>query len=280
LTQGSGRGTCRWRSSTHYVCGLMLTLSASLFGWISSESFFSTTAAFETSTLQLLNPVSGIFIFDVILGFFTTLSLDLLFASDAQTISEMPAFKSKFSKFFYVNSGLFALLNRQLLDTWTLSAEYALLATQFTQKYSPLNKVFETLDPFLFCLELVFLSIVLALFLVFSKQRFFLSQGYVDLITFCQHRNISVVEVFSVLTFFLGFIFFDVFVTLAEDDVLEAISYVFLIIIILAVLLLILAVDIQYYYLISSISGGELTLRLLYADIVNNILCLLRIFFC
>jgi len=78
----------------------------------------------------------------------------------------------------------------------------------------------------------------------------------------------------------VGFIVFDVFVTLAEDDVLEAISYVFAGIICLAVILLALAVDLQYYYLISSISGGEQTLRVLYTDIVNNILCLLRIFFC
>jgi len=99
-------------------------------------------------------------------------------------------------------------------------------------------------------------------------------------VTLCQQRSISVVEVFCVLTFMVGFIVFDVFVTLAEDDVLEAISYVFAGIICLAVILLALAVDLQYYYLISSISGGEQTLRVLYTDIVNNILCLLRIFFC
>jgi len=41
-----------------------------------------------------------------------------------------------------------------------------------------------------------------------------------------------------------------------------------------------LAADVQFYFLISSISGGELTLRILYTDIVNNALCLLRVFFC
>jgi len=89
-----------------------------------------------------------------------------------------------------------------------------------------------------------------------------------------------VAETFSLVTFMVSFILFDAFVTLAEDDVLEAVSYAFAGVICLAVILLALAVDLQYYYLISSISGGEQTLRLIYTDVVNNTLCLLRIFFC
>lgn len=104
--------------------------------------------------------------------------------------------------------------------------------------------------------------------------------GYDDLITLCQQRGISVAEVLSLTTAALGLCAFDAFVTLAEDDVLEAVSYVFGCIIGLAVLLLILAVDVQYYYMVSAISGGEATVRLLYADVVNNGLCLLRVFFC
>ena len=105
-------------------------------------------------------------------------------------------------------------------------------------------------------------------------------EGYADIVSFCQVRSISVAEVFSLLTFVVGFVAFDAFVTLAEDDVLEGVSYVFVGVVGLAVVLLALAVDLQYYYMISSISGGELTLRVLYADLVNNALCLLRIFFC
>jgi len=108
----------------------------------------------------------------------------------------------------------------------------------------------------------------------------FRTHGYHDIVTLCQQRGISVAEAFSLITFMVGFILFDAFVTMAEDDALEAISYVFAGLIALAVLLLGIAVDVQYYYLISSISGGEQTLRLLYTDTVNNVLCLLRIFFC
>lgn len=136
------------------------------------------------------------------------------------------------------------------------------------------------MDPFFFIFELLFLALIFSLFLVLTRQRLVAFQGYSDLVTLCQQRSISLAEVFSLLTFFVGFILFDAFVTLAEDDLFEAISYVFVSIIALAVVLLSVAVDIQYYYLISSISGGELTLRIIYADLVNNALCLLRVFFC
>ncbi len=48
-----------------------------------------------------------------------------------------------------------------------------------------------------------------------------LQRSYGDIVTFCQYRSISLVETFGLLSLFLGFILFDVFVTLAEDDVLE-----------------------------------------------------------
>ena len=104
--------------------------------------------------------------------------------------------------------------------------------------------------------------------------------GYDDVVTFCQVRGVSITEVFGLVTFALGFILFDMFVSLAEDDSLEALSYVFASVIVCAVVLLFLAADVQFYFLISSISGGELTLRILYTDVVNNGLCLLRVFFC
>ena len=51
--------------------------------------------------------------------------------------------------------------------------------------------------------------------------------GYDDVVTFCQVRGVSITEVFGLVTFALGFILFDMFVSLAEDDSLEALSYVF-----------------------------------------------------
>jgi len=121
------------------------------------------------------------------------------------------------------------------------------------------------------------------LFIFFFKLKGRLQKqliGYDDIVTFCQTRGVSLLETYGLLTFAGGFIVFDMFMTLVEDDSLEAISYTFGIVLFLAIVLLAFAVDIQYYYLISCISGAEFTLRVLYTDIVNNGLCLLRIFFC
>ncbi len=104
--------------------------------------------------------------------------------------------------------------------------------------------------------------------------------GYDALVTLCQQRGLSVAEIFSLVTFVAGFLVFDMFVIMAEDDALEAISYMFGGVIVAALVLLLLAVDVQYYFMISAISSGEATLRVFYTDIVNNALCLLRIFFC
>ena len=104
--------------------------------------------------------------------------------------------------------------------------------------------------------------------------------GYDAVVTLCQQRGVSIAEVAGVTTLVAGWLGFDLFLTLAEDDAFEAISYVFAGTIVAALLLLILAVDVQYYFMISAISGGEATLRVFYTDVVNNGLCLLRIFFC
>lgn len=104
--------------------------------------------------------------------------------------------------------------------------------------------------------------------------------GYDAVVTLCQQRGLSAAEIFSLTTFTIGYLVFDMFVIMAEDDALEAISYLFGGVIGAALVLLALAVDVQYYFMISAISGGEATLRILYTDIVNNGLCLLRVFFC
>jgi hypothetical protein len=106
------------------------------------------------------------------------------------------------------------------------------------------------------------------------------SPGYADLLSFLQVRGISVAEVLGLTTCIVGLIMFDLFVGLSEDDAFEAISFLFLGILGVGLLLLAVAIDVQYYFLLASTSGGGLTLRVIYADLVANSLCLLRIFFC
>lgn len=140
--------------------------------------------------------------------------------------------------------------------------------------------VIEALDLWLVMSELLAVAIVCV---TFSLTRVFMrctQSGYDAVVTLCQARGISFAEVATVVTVLGGFIIFDFFVTLAEDDLLEAVSYAFALIIGLALGLLILAVDVQYYYTISAVSGGAATLRVIYTDVINNGLCVLRVFFC
>jgi hypothetical protein len=103
---------------------------------------------------------------------------------------------------------------------------------------------------------------------------------YDDAITFCKLNNVSVAEVGVFFSFFLGFIIFDIFICSSDEDVTDVFSYFMVVFVILLFFFLILGIDIQYYYMISSVSSGDLTARVIAFDIINNFLCILRIFFC
>jgi len=102
---------------------------------------------------------------------------------------------------------------------------------------------------------------------------------YDDLVTLFKYNNISLTEVGVTLTLSVGFIFFDIFVSFAEEDVVDALNYLILIFVVLTFIFLLLATDVQYFYMVSN-AGGDLTLRIVVFDLVNNILCALRVFFC
>jgi hypothetical protein len=135
-------------------------------------------------------------------------------------------------------------------------------------------------DIFLMCVELLAILLVLNLSgkvsQLFSNIRVF----YDDIVTFCKTNNVSFTEIGVFFTMFLGFIVFDIFVSSSDEDVTDVFSYFMLGFVILLFFFLILGSDIQYYYMISSISNGDLTLRVICFDVINNFLCILRIFFC
>jgi hypothetical protein len=182
-----------------------------------------------------------------------------------------------------------AMLLRAALITQVQLAALAMAAvsispaqqlSQFSLLTSGFTTLLESVDPLMLMGELLAVLLIFSLFGAFKARAQALLPGYDDLVTLCQLRGVSIAEVFGLISFALGFVFFDAFVSLAEEDSLEAISYLFAVVILAAVILLVVAVDVHYYFLVSSISGGELTLRVLYTDLVNNALCLLRIFFC
>ena len=145
-----------------------------------------------------------------------------------------------------------------------------------TQTWFPLLL---SIDPIIILFELFFVG---AFFLSFDKFVFGTAGKqlfYDDLVTLCKYNNLSLTEIAVTVTLSVGFIFFDIFVSFAEEDVVDALNYLILIFILLTFIFLLLATDIQYFYMVSN-AGGDLTLRIVIFDLVNNILCALRVFFC
>jgi hypothetical protein len=103
---------------------------------------------------------------------------------------------------------------------------------------------------------------------------------YDDIITFCQVNNLSVAEISSFLSLCLGFIIFDIFSCIVEEDVTDVFFYLMFCLVFGLFLFLTISVDVQYHYMISSTSAGDLSTRVIIFDIINNFLCVLRIFFC
>lgn len=120
---------------------------------------------------------------------------------------------------------------------------------------------------------IIFISPKLSSFRV--KRR----NGYDDFITFCQNNNISLTEFGAITTLALGFIGFDFFLAFTEDDPTEIFSFLVLALALLGGLGLILALDIQYFYMISALGGGN-ALIVAFNDLIANALCILRIFLC
>lgn len=133
---------------------------------------------------------------------------------------------------------------------------------------------------------LLILSELLLLLGLLSVGGRFVSNGmttksfYDEFLTFCQYNNLSLAEIGTFVSLFFGFIIFDIFMSFVQEDGSD-IFFIFIFIFVFNMFVfLFLAIDVQYYYLISSISGGDLTTRVIFFDFVNNFLCLLRIFFC
>ena len=136
------------------------------------------------------------------------------------------------------------------------------------------------LDVFLIILELV---IVLFIFsLLFGKvSNFFITTKFYDnILNFFKYNNISFLEFSITCTLFIFFYIFDIFLSFSEDDSSDTYFYLMLIFIVMMFFFLSIAIDIQYFYSMSNASTGDVTLRILFFDILNNFLSVLRIFLC
>ena len=128
---------------------------------------------------------------------------------------------------------------------------------------------------------------VLVLFSVFFyfKSSFgfllsLISAVYVNILNFFIKNGLSLVEFSFLFTFFIFFIIFDMFVSFSEDDFFDIFFYIIIIFITLTFFFINMALDIQYFFMMNSVNNGYLNFRVLFFDIVNNFLCLLRVFSC
>ena len=135
-------------------------------------------------------------------------------------------------------------------------------------------------DPLLVAAELVGLAAVLVGAARLLGQLGLTQAFYDDLVAVCVRRNVSATEVFGVLALTLGFVVFDGVLALAEDDVFDNVGSLLLVCFGVAMSLTILGVDVQFFYMNNSASNGEISLRVVYNDILHNGLCFTRILFC
>ncbi len=103
--------------------------------------------------------------------------------------------------------------------------------------------------------------------------------GYDDFVTFCQTNNISLAEFGALSTMALGLVCFDFFLAFTEEDPTEVFSLLVLALVLAGGLGLVLALDLQYFYMISALGGGNAAL-VAFNDLIANALCALRVFLC
>jgi Ca2+/Na+ antiporter len=136
-------------------------------------------------------------------------------------------------------------------------------------------------DPALLVLE-AFLAFFVGAPLVssLSKRATQGSGAYQDFVAACKNSGLSLTEIGVAVTLAAGLLLFDIFISLSEDDPTDTLGYGVLILVIATFALWGLSVDVQAYYTLCCVGSGDLTTRVVLTDMLNNFLCVLRIFFC
>ena len=148
-----------------------------------------------------------------------------------------------------------------------------------TNNFNLIDFIYD-IDVLLIVLELFILLVYFSSYSNYIKVYKKLNIFYDDVIIFFQKNNISLAEFAVFFTLFLGFIFFDIFISFNEDDFLDSFVFFFIILFIFTFFFFFIFLDVQYFYLISSTSNGSYLIRSLIFDIINNLLCILRILIC
>ena len=136
------------------------------------------------------------------------------------------------------------------------------------------------LDVCLILFEVLVLSLIFILIFGNISKFIVMTKFYDNIVNLLKYNNISMLEMSITCTLFLVFNIFDISLSFTEDDSLDTFFYLILIFIITMFFFISIGMDIQYYYSMSNSSNGDVSLRLLFSDILNNFLGILRIFLC
>ena len=136
------------------------------------------------------------------------------------------------------------------------------------------------LDVCLILFEVLVLSLIFILIFGNISKFIVMTKFYDNIVNLPKYNNISMLEMSITCTLFLVFNIFDISLSFTEDDSLDTFFYLILIFIITMFFFISIGMDIQYYYSMSNSSNGDVSLRLLFSDILNNFLGILRIFLC
>ena len=142
------------------------------------------------------------------------------------------------------------------------------------------NSVLGGLDMGALCLELGAIFIILLARNCINWLGQLTSSFQLELVVLSQHRNISLGECAALITPVIGAILFDFVAALSEEDIFDNAGLILLIGLGLGAMFVLLLVDIQYFFTASAASSSEITLRLIYTDFINNLLCCTRVIFC
>jgi hypothetical protein len=135
-------------------------------------------------------------------------------------------------------------------------------------------------DPLLVVTELATLAVLAAAGANLLSAQPTSNTFYDDVATFCKANNLALTEIATFLSLALGFLIFDIFSCAVEEDITDVFFFFMFVFVIALFFFLLVNTDVQYFYMVSSASSGDLTARAAAFDAVNNFLCILRIFFC
>jgi hypothetical protein len=190
------------------------------------------------------------------------------------SLGEVPLVPASAVEAFFADSSLASPQN--VLEG--LSARLNLGGTASINVFTDLLLAF---DPALLVLEALLVFFVGApLSDSLSKRATQGSGAYQDFVAACKSSGLSLTEIGVAVTLGAGLIAFDIFVSLSEDDPTDTLGYGILALVVATFALWGLSVDVQAYYTLCCVGSGDLTTRLVLTDVLNNFLCVLRIFFC